>query len=395
MRYEQLSPQQRVTAVNMDCMQHKKFCLLAHNIATGKSLIKDDVPTACTNGKDKYYGEAFVTDMPRKELRYVVLHENFHVALKHCIMPAYVEAAQKHPKHVGIAMDYVVNGLIESIDPLFEFVDRPSKIKIYVDKKYNNMSFPQVLRVLLKEMPEPDEEDQPLDQHDMSAGEDGTPEEVEKMSADVDAANTQGEIMAKKLSPGDSGGGESLLNAAKDRRTDWRPPLRKFLEEMCEGDDVSRICPPNKRLRSLGFMLPSHYSEATGEIILACDTSGSMEPYYGMIFGEIARICKQVQPVSVRVLWWDTSVREDQQFTPDKYAQIGKLLKPKGGGGTIAECVVDYVKEKKYKPKALVWITDGEFWSSPPRTTMPSIWAVVNNASFKPPQGSKVLRISA
>jgi hypothetical protein len=53
---------------------------------------------------------------------------------------------------------------------------------------------------------------------------------------------------------------------------------------------------------------------------------------------------------------------------------------------------VRYVAAKQYKPKAIVWLTDGYLDGSAGVTSIPSLWGVINNASFKPPSG-KVLRI--
>ena len=86
MSFEKMTLNQRIQAANIDCMRHPKFALLAGVIMMGKSEVTDKLPTAATNGKDKLYGSAFIQDMTRKQLRYVVLHENFHVALKHCVL---------------------------------------------------------------------------------------------------------------------------------------------------------------------------------------------------------------------------------------------------------------------------------------------------------------------
>jgi uncharacterized protein with von Willebrand factor type A (vWA) domain len=98
--------------------------------------------------------------------------------------------------------------------------------------------------------------------------------------------------------------------------------------------------------------MPSHFSETTGEIIVACDTSGSMYGTYPVVFGEVARICENLLPEAVRVIWWEGSVVGEQLFTPNDYASIGKILNPTGGGGTRLSCVAEYITEKKYMEKA-------------------------------------------
>lgn len=395
MSFDKLTPNQKIQAVNIDCMRHNKFALLSGHICMGKSEVRPDIPTACTNGIDKLYGEAFISDMTRKQLRYLVLHENFHVALKHCVLADYHAYVKRFgPRVCNMAMDYVVNGMIEELDPDFKFVERPTKVQPLVDDQYRGKSFPQVLRALIEEgqdKEQPEDGDGPMDDHEMS--DDMSMDEREKIERLVDDANRQGELLARKLR-GEGEGGRDLLGTMQERQTNWREALIDFISSVCKGDEHSRFCPPNKRLLASGFIMPSHFDENVGEIIIATDTSGSMHPYYPVIFGEIARVCQHAKPESVRVLWWDTRVAGDQEFKPEDFDKIGDLMSPKGGGGTIVSCVAEYIAEKKYKPKALIMLTDGYIESDYVLPDVPVLWGVVDNTSFVPSRG-KVLRITA
>ena len=393
MSFQNLTLQQRISAVNIDCMRHPKFALLSGVIPMGKSDVVDNQPTAATNGKDKLYGRAFITPLNRKQLRYLVLHENFHVALKHCVLPYYRDVSKKAGGRItNIAMDHVINNMIEELDPDLRFVERPCDT-LCCDAKYRGMSFIQVLRDLMQNPP-PDNHD-PLDEHQPYDGEgegDGDPTDGDKLSKEIDEANRQGKIVADRLA-GDSGGGRDILETTADRTTNWRDALRDFLETVCKGDENSRFCPPNKRLLASGFIMPSHFDESVGELVVACDTSGSMTSYYGLLFGELARICQTTTPSSVRVLWWDTKVRGDQVFQPHEYENIATLVKPKGGGGTTPHAVTEYMAEHQVKPNAVVWLTDGYLGSDTPATSAPSLWGVVDNDTFVPTHG-KLVRIN-
>ena len=136
MSFDKLTPTQKIQAANIDCMRHPQFARLAGVIAMGKSEVRPGIPTACTDGKDKYYGEAFIEGFTRKQLRYLVLHENFHVALKHCVLPHYCDLFNKYKRTANAAADYVVNALIEELDPEFKFVERPTKVEPLVDAKF-------------------------------------------------------------------------------------------------------------------------------------------------------------------------------------------------------------------------------------------------------------------
>jgi predicted metal-dependent peptidase len=391
MSFDKLTPNQKIQACNIDVMRHHKFALLSGIVCMGKSETCDDMPTAATNGKDKMYGTAFISDLTRKELRFVVLHENFHVALKHCVLPAYIGYSKRFgPQINNAAMDYVVNGLIDEIDPDRKFMDFPAKIKILFDEKFKGMSYPQVLQELLKDA---DEQPQAMDDHQMNGegGDPMTPEESEKLGKMVDDANRQGELLVRKMR-GDKECGRDILGTAQERVTNWRDALQDFISSVCVGDENSRFCPPNKRLLASGFIMPSHFDENIGEIVIACDTSGSMHWAYPVVFGEVARIVQNTRPDSVRMLWWDTEVCGDQVFKPEQYQDIATQLAPKGGGGTVVSCVADYVAEHKIKAKAVIMLSDGYIESDYRMTDMPTLWGVVDNDDFMPRAG-KVLRI--
>jgi len=431
MAFKDLNVAQRIVAVHLDIMKHKDFTLMGGVTQVGKvnvlastadlkGLIEHlAVPTAATDGCDVFYNEQFVKDFSREQLRYLVLHENFHKALHHCTEYTYL--AEKYPDLFGRAIDYVVNDQIETIDPNFTFVARPTNIPPLIDPKYHDMSVPQVLKLLLDEQdkkpkdpgkdPEgPEGKDPgkgkgkgkgPMDTHVMrkpgKKGEDGkdegggidgsglTPAELKKQLTD---AVNQGAIVQQKLRG--VGGGGNALRGFQERNTDWRTPLRQFVQELCEGDDQSRFSPPNKRMLPLGIILPSRFSEATGKLGIFCDTSGSMHGLYPTVFGEIARICKEAQPVGVHVIWWGDHIEGEQVFEPKDYDKLKDLMKPKGGGGTTVSCVARHVRDKQYKFKASIYLTDGYIESQYEVVEGPVLWGVVDNEHFVPIKGKKI-----
>jgi predicted metal-dependent peptidase len=397
MSYEKMTLTQRVQAANIDCMRHDKFGLLSSVICMGKSEVTNAMPTAATNGKDKFYGAEFITDMTRKQLRYLVLHENFHCALKHC--SNYAEADRINPRVANMAMDYVVNGLIEEMDPELKFVERPTKVAPLVDPKYAGWSFPQVFNDLMKDAKKGGKGEgkgdgqgngkPTLDEHMPDPCK--TDKEREQLARDIDDALRQGELLVRKRA-GNGAGGRDVFGLAAERQTDYLSAMREWITAVCQGDDQSRFCPPNKRLLPLGFIMPSHFSESVGELIVAADTSGSMGPIYPVLFGEVARVCQQVRPERVRIIWWDSAVCGEQVFAPHEYDQIGSLLKPSGGGGTVPTAVVEHIVDQRIQAKGILWLTDGYLYCDTPPTPMPSLWGVVDNDSFTASHG-KTLHI--
>lgn len=396
MSFNTFTPHERVTAVGIDLTKEARFAQLSGVAMIGKIEISDRTQYAATNGRDEVYNPDFVMKQNRKQLRYVRIHECMHKQLKHC--HAYHDVSKKYPYETNVAMDIVINLMIEEIDPRFTFVERPT-IGLIIDDKYTNWGFLRILQDLIKkgnggkgqgsgeQGEQGDEGHGGFDTHEFD---ELTDEELDALKPVIEEAARQGQLLAEKLTAGKSGGGKRLNIQATDSRTDWRQHMREFFTTICSGDEHSRFAPPNKRLAPQGYLLPSHFSYNKGDIIIACDTSGSMAQHYGMLFGEISRIAEDVKPDSVRVLWWDTQVRGDQKFEPHQYANIKTLMHAAGGGGTTPECVVQYIVDKQYKPRAVIWLTDGDLYGPAPVVNVPVIWGVVNNENFVAPEGKTI-----
>lgn len=400
MAFKDLSLDDRLVAVHADFMRHSNFCILGGVTQIGKVTVTDDVPTAGTDGVDIYYGREFIQDMSRKQLRYLVGHENGHKILHHC--SEYKAYADKYPREFAQAIDYVVNWMLESMDDGKEkFLERPTKVPPLVDAKYANMGVLEVMRDLLKNG---DPDKKPMDKHIQlviatgeakGEGEDDTVEidaaKLEMVKQQIEDAVRHGEILQQQMRSAE-GKGTTPLSGFREQRTDWRGPLKRFMKENSEGDDQSRYSPPNRRLLPLDVLLPSRFSVKAGEILIACDTSGSMGSILPIVFGEIANIAQSLKPKAIRMLWWDTRVAGDQVFTERDYDKIAKLVKPMGGGGTTVSCVAQYVKANRIKPKATIMLTDGYIESHYEVVPGHVLWGVVGNKAFRPLRG-KVLHI--
>lgn len=395
MAFKDLNAHQRIVAVNTDYMRHPDFAILGGVTQIGQVFIDDLLPTAGTDGCDVHYCEEFIMQMTRKQLRYLVGHEQLHKSLHHCT--DYNHIKEKYPEEFAQGVDYVVNGMLEAMDIKKDFLERPTTVPPLIDPKFDNKSLPEVVRMLIQEKQQDGGggRGKPMDVHMSGAGQ-GSAEEVANgkgLKQQIEDAVAQGALVQEQLRAqrGDGAGG-SDLSGFQERVTDWRTPMRRFMQELCEGDEQSRFSPPNKRLLPLDIILPSHFSEATGELIVACDTSGSMHGLYSIVFGEIARIAQNVLPTSIRVIWWDTQVAGEQVFTPRDYDKLAKAMHPKGGGGTTVSCVARHIREKRYKPKAVIYLTDGYIESSYEVAQGNVLWGIVGNKSFRPIRG-KVLHI--
>jgi predicted metal-dependent peptidase len=413
-------------------MSHKDFALLSGVVMMGKVHVVETLAdkffehlklpeplpvtfTAGTDGLDCIYSKGFMMKQDRAQHRWVVLHENWHKALHHCF--EYKDITEKYPELSNMAQDYGINGLIRWMDPTQAFAKEPAGIKILYDDKYTKpdiWGWINILKDLLKEAKKKpkggkqgqpggagqpgDGEGQVFDIHiqNPNAGKQTPAQQAEagKIKQQIQDALHQGKMTVQRLA-GKGGGNSALDNLTRERVTDWKTPLREFVEQICTGYDQSRFCPPNKRFMPLGILMPSHFTTTMGELQIYCDTSGSMHGIYPVVFGEVARIAMHVKPKALRIIWWDGVVQGEQLFTEADYDKIAGLITPKGGGGTTPQVVVDYVREKGYKPKAGIWLTDGYLDGSSAVMPHPVLWGVVDNESFTPPQGRKINITSA
>ena len=115
---------------------------------------------------------------------------------------------------------------------------------------------------------------------------------------------------------------------------DWRELLRRAWSETIPSD--YSWMPPNRRHIWAGLYLPGVRSEGAGEIAIAVDCSGSINPrQLGLFEAEIRSILEGQRPSRVHVLYFDTEVHKAEVF------QAGQpiALTPVGGGGTnFAPC---------------------------------------------------------
>ena len=105
---KQITEEQRLSKAVVDIMP--RIPEIAGLLMIGERSIDDTVPTACTNGRDEFYGRAFVDSLNDAELRFVIIHEVFHKMYRHLVTWAHLWKLDS--RTANIAMDYDINGKI-------------------------------------------------------------------------------------------------------------------------------------------------------------------------------------------------------------------------------------------------------------------------------------------
>jgi predicted metal-dependent peptidase len=412
---KQLNAEERLSKAIVAIMGSPKYTALAGVLMLGEKTIDEDVPTACTNGRDEKYGRAFVDELTDAELRGLVLHENYHKLYSH--LTTWRHLYDIDPQLSNVACDYVINLKIMD-DNKDGFATLPEGGLI--DEKYRDMDTAQVFNILRKEQDEQptgedgdnDSQDNEsegdgeqvrsnttgsqntavgqgtgFDEHDWEGAQSLSTEEKRELARDIDEAIRQGALAAGKM----GGTGNRDLDALMQPQVDWREVLREFVQTTCAGSDYSTYARPNRRLMSQGIVMPSGISEQVGELVIAIDTSGSIGQLELTAFlSEVKGVCDTVKPDKVRLLYWGCSVVGDESYDMHELEQLTTSTKPKDGGGTDVRCVTQYMAEEGIKPQATIVLTDGYLFGGWGDWTCPVLWAILDHETALPEVGKAV-----
>jgi len=398
---KQLTAEQRLSKAVIDIMANPKYAALAGVLMIGKREVDDNCPTAYTNGRDEGYGRAFIEELNDAQLRFLVLHECYHKLYRHLI--TWRHLYNQNPKLANAACDYVINLKIadDNKNGWASMPMRNGEPLGLIDEKYRGMDSAQVFKLLLDERGnDPDSGegegdatggtgigDGGFDSHDWEGAQGLDPEEVKQLERDIDEAIRQGALSAGKM----GSGGDRDLEALLAPKVDWREVLREFISTTCAGNDYSTWRRPNRRFVSSGYYMPSGVSESVGELVIAIDMSGSIgSRELSQFLGEVKGICDNVHPEKVRLLYWDTKVCADETYTGAELDNLAESTKPAGGGGTMVECVPEYMTQQGIKPQAVVVLTDGYLGGSWGQWSSPVLWCIVNNKHASPDVGTAV-----
>ena len=355
-----LTEEQRLSRAHLKIVNHIKHCAIGGVVVFGKTSIDERFPTAYTDGFTTKYGRKFVANMDEPELRFVVLHENYHKAFRH--LTTWKHLYKEDPKLANIACDHVINLKLLDIDAGEGFIKMPSKFPGCADPRFKGMDAGQVFRILKDEQQsdkgkgEGEGSSKGFDEHGWDEAGDMPEQQQKEIAAQIDQALRQGAILAGKR----GGKLDRGLSELLEPQVNWREMLREFVTTQCMGRDMSTWRKVNRRFVSSGVYLPGHISESVGRLAVCIDTSGSVGGKELREFmSEVVGIAKQVQPEVLDMIYWDSNVAAHEKYGVHELDGLETKTKPKGGGGTRPSCITAYLRENNLKPECAVVLTDG------------------------------------
>jgi len=380
-------------------LDHPFFGSLAIRLKLEESA---KIPTAATDGKTCFYNRDFITHLSFSEVVGVSAHEVLHVALRH-----HCRMGNRDAERWNVACDYAINPTL--ISSGFKL---PSGALF--DDRFVGMAAEEIYAQLPANSDAEDEQGQPKDgsagQGDgqtgqgSSAGKDSAdgqdadggqdpggcgsviPIEDKKEAKEQEQKWAAAVAQAASMTAGSMGAGLSRqIKKSLDRPLPWYVLLRDLVEKTARNDyDWTR---PSRRYINRDLILPSLISEELPEVIIAVDTSGSIDEKALARFAEEASAVLGAYDTTVRVIYCDTEVGGEQVFTK---TDMPMELKPVGGGGTAFEPVFEWVEKQGHSPACLIYFTDlyGSFPEAEP--TYPVMW-VTETKDRKAPWGQTVL----
>lgn len=378
-----LSAEQRVQRAHIWLMNEPKYCLYSGLFMTGTTEVLDSgCPTAYTDGFNTKYGRAFIEKLKDEELRGLILHENLHKAFRH--LTTWIDLYKEDKRRANMACDFVINLMIHDSDPQGKDVRLPEGGCL--DEQYRGMDAGTVFRMLKDKQDKgngdgkgsggdgsEEETSGGLDEHGWDEAQEMSTKEREEISNQIDQALRQGALLAGKM----NGATPREITELLESKVDWREALRDFITTFCAEREMSTWRRPNRRWVDRDVYLPSAIGESVGRLVVAIDTSGSInDKVIGEFLSQVRHICTTVMPEAIDLIYWDTSVCQHEVYDRDAFDSLVTSTKPKGGGGTDPQCISDYIRAKKLQPEAIVVLTDGYVSSWGTHWTAPMLWGV-------------------
>lgn len=337
------------------------------------------IETAATDGRTIYYNRDFFETLERGQRNYVLLHELFHVLLLH-----FRRRKDKDEQIWNVAADYVVNGLLDSLERYNLVMNPNNRIEMMHPpcgcflEEYNNQSVEQLYNLIYADNKNNFKRDSYLIvkiYYNGVAYDSLCKLKVESGDMDLiinltDAEQNQlvGEINNLIDNAMKNWSNDSSMIVVKrqlsilmhERRLDWKTILKRYLNE-ASLEDTSYDHPERKYLH-MDMIIPGASETSSKnnieDVWAFIDTSGSITDYeLNMFITQLYYICHQFNS-KINIGFWDVNMNEVYMNADKK--NITECIS-EHSGGTDANAVYDFLAKNKIKPRVMLILTDGYF----------------------------------
>jgi predicted metal-dependent peptidase len=295
---------------------------------------EDSIPTMATDGTKVFYNPAFTMEIADDEVFGVLLHEISHCIYLHCTQKRRMNRAHHR---WNVATDYAINLEIKNMG-----YKLPSGLLL--DDKYRDLAAEQIYDKLPEDCSNKQTFDIHIENTDSSEWDDMEDKIVTAYEMTKDA-KSKGDIPA---------GIKRWIDKIRKSKVNWARVFHNYIGQAVAKDDYSytRV---NKRFLGQDIYLPDLRSHTLGRVVVAIDTSGSIDKEQLQQFAaEIHKIGGLIEELTI--LSADCQVHEIIKVS--RFQNFMNKLKFLGGGGTSHKVVFDKIKEMHMEPEILVCLTD-------------------------------------
>lgn len=383
---------------------------------------KCPAPTACVMFKDfkisMFFNREFIDKLDDDELLGVILHETLHLALYHN-----VRNVDKNMKLWNIACDLEVNSIIDSM----KFKLPEGGLMPQRDFKLESrLSAENYYDAIYKEIENQKKNGKgkgkgeggfsiegmgTLDDHSQWSKTESESEMVKQMvdtvvkpaiqknENDINRSSIKDnitealrEVSGKKNRSaryGDQPGNYiSKINVTGNGKVKWNYILNRLIRRTLSSNYIPSFKRTSRRYGELvKGKIKNHKIDS---IVVAVDTSGSINRDLHERFMEEIILIRRMFKIEIRYIQCDTEVTQDIKLK--RYTNVEDIA-IKGGGGTDFRPVFDYIKQKNYKPNAILYFTDGQ-GAYPEKSNIDTLWIIDSEDSlsygYNPPFGYKL-----
>jgi len=318
------------------------------------------IDTMATDGSKVYYNPEFVMSLTDDEVYGVLLHEISHCIYLHCTPKRRLNREQHR---WNVSCDFAINLEIRGMGYTLPR-------SALLDEKFKDMNAEQIFDGL----PVDSSKFKTLDDHIELSDENKWDDMEDKVIAAY-------EMTKNTKSRGSVPTGlQRWIDKIRKSKVRWERIFHKYVGQALAKDDYSYVR-INKRYAPQDIYLPDLRSYIIGSVVVAVDTSGSIdETCLKQFAAELSKISYLVDQVTA--MSCDAQVHEVVKIK--KFDNFLTKLKFKGGGGTDFRPVFDKVKELKIQPELLVYLTDsyGSFPDKHPN--YPVLWCLTDENGHVP-----------
>jgi len=376
-------------------------------------------PTACVMFKDfkisMFFNREFIDKLDDDELLGVILHETLHLALYHN-----VRNVDKNMQLWNIACDLEVNSIIDSMKFKLPKGGLMPQRDFKLESRLSAENYYDAIYRKIEDQKKNGNGGQggfsiegmgTLDDHSQWSKTESESEMVKQMvdtvvkpaiqknENDINRSSIKDnitealrEVSGKKNRSaryGDQPGNYiSKINVTGNGKVKWNYILNRLIRRTLS----SNYTPSFKRTsRRYGELVKGKIkNHKIDSIVVAVDTSGSINRDLHERFMEEIILIRRMFKIEIRYIQCDTEVTQDIKLK--RYTNVEDIA-IKGGGGTDFRPVFDYIKQKNYKPNAILYFTDGQ-GAYPEKSNIDTLWIIDSEESlsygYNPPFGYKL-----